>query len=416
MNLKFLVAHFPAIGAGAIAVLLAGCPFPWRTSPAHAALLFAMAMATAMAIVLLVAVNYLDDEEEHAVHEERLRTKLWTMYLRAFLRFTRRTPTLDEDGCVILPALSIKIRGIAVEPSTTARYANVCQLEDVQAREGAEVPPLLLAATTMPMTLFLATHPAVPLAVGGSVHMRSSIATPRRGHRARQGGVGSEASPRTYDARCTLQPRTRRHRRGTEMDTIVAVTERGSGAVVFEATSTFLVFGGRGHGRGAEPKPAGGGQFAFAQSAYDRGDVVASRALALPHDLGRAFARLSGDHNPIHTSPLGARLFGQRGVIAHGMSVAAAACELALGSAGPAAAARRATVDVVFKKPVRIPGRVTLRVRRRTAEPGEPSRAEEQQEEERGNTTAFAEVWTAGRDDASALRTVARLRIFEHES
>lgn len=38
-------------------------------------------------------------------------------------------------------------------------------------------------------------------------------------------------------------------------------------------------------------------------------------------DLGtvQAYADVSGDHNPIHTSPMLARMFGFRGAIAHGM-------------------------------------------------------------------------------------------------
>ena len=38
----------------------------------------------------------------------------------------------------------------------------------------------------------------------------------------------------------------------------------------------------------------------------------------------RRYASVGGDHNPIHTSPLGAKLFGFPTVIAHGMFSAAA--------------------------------------------------------------------------------------------
>ena len=43
------------------------------------------------------------------------------------------------------------------------------------------------------------------------------------------------------------------------------------------------------------------------------GDVAGAR------DVGRAYAEVSGDHNPIHTSRIGARLFGFPRPIAHGM-------------------------------------------------------------------------------------------------
>ena len=186
------------------------------------------------------------------------------------------------------------------------------------------------------------------------------------------------------------------------MDTVVAVTERATGDVVFEATATFLVFTRRRRrtDEGAAPKPADN----FGSSTFDRGATIGDdKALALPRGLGRAFAAVCGDHNPIHTSPWGARLFGQRGMIAHGMCVAASACELAQRRAGPATGDCRICVDIVFKKPVTLPCRVELCVRRRLhggreeAPPGEGDEAENE---------VFAEVWTKR---GPMLHTVARL-------
>src|SRR5699024_2022802 len=46
--------------------------------------------------------------------------------------------------------------------------------------------------------------------------------------------------------------------------------------------------------------------------------------ITAPHDM-RAFARVSGDHNPIHTSHAAARLAGLQEPIVHGMWMSAAA-------------------------------------------------------------------------------------------
>ena len=75
----------------------------------------------------------------------------------------------------------------------------------------------------------------------------------------------------------------------------------------------------------------------------------------LPGNLGREYAAVSGDHNPIHLYPLSAKAFGFKRQIAHGMwtkarSVAAFANRL------PDAA----TVEVEFKKPVFLPGKVAF--------------------------------------------------------
>jgi acyl dehydratase len=75
----------------------------------------------------------------------------------------------------------------------------------------------------------------------------------------------------------------------------------------------------------------------------------------LPGDIGRRYAAVSGDNNPIHTRALLAKALGQPGTIAHGMWTKAHALA-ALEGALPDAY----TVDVRFKVPLRIPGRATF--------------------------------------------------------
>jgi len=72
----------------------------------------------------------------------------------------------------------------------------------------------------------------------------------------------------------------------------------------------------------------------------------------LPADLGRRYARVSGDHNPLH---LTAKAFGFRRQIAHGMW-SKARCLAALAGRLPDAV----TVQVAFKKPVLLPGTVAI--------------------------------------------------------
>lgn len=65
-------------------------------------------------------------------------------------------------------------------------------------------------------------------------------------------------------------------------------------------------------------------------------------------DLGRRYAAVSGDANPIHTSGLGARLFGFRRPIAHGMWTKARA----IAALTPQAPLEAAEVEAVFRSPV----------------------------------------------------------------
>ena len=75
----------------------------------------------------------------------------------------------------------------------------------------------------------------------------------------------------------------------------------------------------------------------------------------LAGDLGRRYAAVSGDHNPIHLYPLTAKALGFPRQIAHGMW-SKARCIAALENRLPDAV----TVEVAFKKPIFLPGKVSF--------------------------------------------------------
>jgi acyl dehydratase len=76
----------------------------------------------------------------------------------------------------------------------------------------------------------------------------------------------------------------------------------------------------------------------------------------LPSNLGRRYATISGDYNPIHLSALSAKLFGFKYAIAHGMW-SKARCLAAMDSLIPQAGY---SVDVNFLKPVFLPSKVNF--------------------------------------------------------
>jgi acyl dehydratase len=87
--------------------------------------------------------------------------------------------------------------------------------------------------------------------------------------------------------------------------------------------------------------------------------VVPSQQWRLAPDLGRRYAEVSGDFNPIHLSPATSRLFGFRRPIIHGMWTHARA----LAGLGRVPDAYRARVQ--FAKPIALPGRVGFAATRR---------------------------------------------------
>jgi acyl dehydratase len=79
----------------------------------------------------------------------------------------------------------------------------------------------------------------------------------------------------------------------------------------------------------------------------------------LPADAGRRYARVSGDANPIHLHPIGARLFGYRRPIGHGWWLLARTLA-ALALDEPRSPA---TVDAKFLRPAWLPSDAEARAR-----------------------------------------------------
>ncbi|TDV51227.1 acyl dehydratase [Pseudomonas graminis] len=75
-----------------------------------------------------------------------------------------------------------------------------------------------------------------------------------------------------------------------------------------------------------------------------------------PSDIGRQYAKVSGDYNPIHLSDSSAKLFGFPKAIAHGLWIKSRALA-ALEDHLPAS---NVEISVEFHKPVRLPSGVTL--------------------------------------------------------
>ena len=80
--------------------------------------------------------------------------------------------------------------------------------------------------------------------------------------------------------------------------------------------------------------------------------IPASAQWRLPGDLGRRYAGVSGDRNPIHLHDVPAKLLGFPRTIAHGMWTKAR-CLAALENRLPEAFA----VEARFRRPVRCPRR-----------------------------------------------------------
>ena len=232
------------------------------------------------------------------------------MYLRAALTGFRR-------GGSELPDLVRSQEDVTVDPVHLAAYNKVCGFT-----LRSDVPATYPHVLTFPSQMALMTDPAFPFPLPGLVHVANRITVHR------PVSVGERFSLRVHCA--DLRP----HERGQQFDIVSSVLVDSS--VAWTDVSTYLRRDGSG-GSGGSDSPV----------------PTASAVWRVGGDVGRRYAEVSGDRNPIHLSPLTARLFGFKQAIAHGMWTKAR-CLAALEGRLPSSY----TVDVRFRLPVLLPARV----------------------------------------------------------
>jgi acyl dehydratase len=241
----------------------------------------------------------------------------------------RRLPGLG-GGSPELPDLELILPGVEVDREHVAAYDHVCgfTLRD-------ELPATYPHILAFPLAMEIMTDGSFPYAVVGLVHIENRI---------------EQLRPLRADEHLTVRVSTGQlepHERGTQFR-VLAEVEAGGG-VAWRSRSTYL------HREG------GGGNDSGRKKERDQ-PPEPNAIWSVPGDIGRRYAGVSGDRNPIHLHPLTARLFGMPKPIAHGMWVKAR-CLAALEGELP----ESYMVDVRFKLPLFIPAKVAFSS---TAEPG----------------------------------------------
>ena len=201
------------------------------------------------------------------------------------------------------------------------------------------LPAGFVHVLAFPVATALMVRSVFPLPLLGMVHTRNRV-------EQRRPVVLGEA----LDLRVHAE-RLQAHHAGVTVDIVAEASVDDE--VVWSGRSTYLAKGVRWAG---DPRPSGAEGTAAPEK---EGFVppVPTGQWRLSPDVGRAYAAVSGDRNPIHLSALAAKAFGFRRTIAHGMYTAARA----LADVGP----ERGDAfvwDVTFAKPVLLPSTVTMRV------------------------------------------------------
>jgi acyl dehydratase len=236
-----------------------------------------------------------------------------------------------------LPDLTLTRHDVAVDADHVAAYARVCGFPT---KDTLPLPYPHMLAFGLHMSIM--TDTSFPFPAIGTVHLENAITQ----HRPIAVGELLQVTARAQD----LRP----HAKGKVFDMVTTV--HAAGELVWEETSTFLR-----RGRGDDSAPRG----------LELPEAAPSGIVwKLPGDLGRRYAAVSGDHNPIHLYPLTAKALGFPRQIAHGMW-SMARCVAMLENRLPDAA----TVEVAFKKPILLPGSVAFGSRPLTDAEGGPGYA-----------------------------------------
>lgn len=228
-----------------------------------------------------------------------------------------------------LPDRVIDTTDVRIDRAGLAAYAALTGL-----RYGDRIPLTYPFVLSFPTVMTMLTGFDFPFPAMGAVHFANEITALRPIAVTDTLGITVRAG------------NLREHRKGLLADLVTEV--RIGNETAWKQVSTFL------HQQRTsltdEPKP---------EPPKPQKLPAPNAVLAITPSLIRRYASVSGDRNPIHTSAVGARLFGFPGAIAHGMYSAAAVLANIEGQLPD-----RVRYSVKFGKPVVLPARAGVYVHR----------------------------------------------------
>ena len=247
------------------------------------------------------------------------------LYARALATATRK-PAKN----VRVPHLEVRIAAMQASRTRLDDYRAICGFEP-----GEHLPITFPQVQAAPLHMWLMLQPQFPMPLMGIVHLRNRFQV-----------LGPMPADRGYDVRAALVESRRTHQ-GCEFDLLTEYSDT-EGQVVYRSLMTPLY---RQKSEGPVPSRP--------RAAAPESGLAEYRSFDVPADIGRRYAPVSGDYNPIHLSAISARAFGFPRAIAHGMWAVARAASLLESATG-----RPATdLSVQFRQPLLLPGKVALKFR-----------------------------------------------------
>jgi acyl dehydratase len=184
-----------------------------------------------------------------------------------------------------LPGLSAQVNGLMIDAQHLAAYKELCGF----APEG-NLPATYLHMLAFPLFLQILTQQDFPIRAMGQVHLRNQISV------LKSFDIKQPISMTAAVGGSELTSR------GLEWD--IRVIASIDDQTLWSSNSTFL------HRCKTEIKQ---------KRRSVNGREGESQQWRVSADIGRRYARVSGDYNPIHLADMTAKLFGFKQAIAHGM-------------------------------------------------------------------------------------------------
>ena len=233
-----------------------------------------------------------------------------------------------------LPSSVYTVDQLVIDQANLSDYRKICGFMN-----DGRVPATYFAVLSQTLQMNMMAKPDFPFAMLGLVHLENSV-TQRR------------VIFDTETVRMSVQlDNLRAHDKGQQFDfvTTVFVGEE----LVWQGVSTYLSRQKKSKQSPQAAKP----KETITSAKLDASEGGLSLPIEVQEDIGRRYAFVSGDFNPIHLHPLSARAFGFPKAIAHGMWTKARALAVIARSFELPAAFQ---VQVSFRQPVFLPSTIEL--------------------------------------------------------
>lgn len=228
-----------------------------------------------------------------------------------------------------LPSEKFTVKGHKIDKQ---KLVNFQRLMKDTVRE--ELPSVFLHAQAFPLGLHAMSQPDFPLSLVGMVHLSNEV-----DHRR-------TVSPDEELTVSAWVENPQAHFAGTQFDTISEI--KVGEEIVWRGVSVYLCKGQFLLGKPERPE----------REEWDLEGLTATARWKYSSDVGREYAAVSGDFNPIHLSSVSAKATGMKGAIAHGMYSAARAL------AATAPHFEPYQWSVTFEAPVQLPATVSFEAHR----------------------------------------------------